>query len=239
MTTTTNSLPLTIAGEAVELLPPRAAYWPARRTLIAADLHLGKCQALRAGGMPIPAGVIERDLARLADAVNQTGATRILIVGDLIHHGSGLTPDVIDLVAAFRRSVLADIELCLIRGNHDHSAELIRKQWGVTLLSDAHLDAPFGFAHDPAGGLVSAAACTWFGHIHPLCRIGTRGDGISIPCFMVNTDHVLLPAFSQFTRGIAIAHPPSARVYGIAEGRVVDIPTRPTSPRERPRAPVA
>lgn len=229
---------LTIAGEAIELLPHRAAFWPARRTLIAADLHLGKCETLRAAGMPIPAGVIERDLARLAAAVAQTRATRILIVGDLIHHGSGLTPELIDLVAAFRRTALPDIELGLIRGNHDRSADLILKQWVVTPLPDAYLDAPFGFAHDPADGLVPGALCTWYGHIHPLCRIGTRGDGLSIPCFMVDADHVLLPAFSQFTRGIAIAPPPpSARVFGIADGRVIDIPARPLTPRERPRKP--
>jgi DNA ligase-associated metallophosphoesterase len=215
---------IVLAGETVQLLPERAAFWGARQTLIVADLHLGKCETLRAAGMPIPPGVIERDLSRLASAITQTGATRIVVVGDLIHHGSGLTPELVEGVADFRRRQLARVEIALVRGNHDRHADQITRQWGITLLADFHLEGPFGFAHDPADGLVPDAACTWFGHVHPLIRVGARGDGVSIPCFVVHDDHILLPAFSQFTRGGAISPIPGARVYGIAEDRVVAVP---------------
>lgn len=231
MTEPMHSATITLAGETVQLLPERAAFWGARQTLIVADLHLGKCETLRAAGMPIPAGVIERDLSRLASAVARTGAARIVIVGDLIHHGSGLTPELVELVAAFRRRELARVEFALVRGNHDRHADHIARQWGITLLADFHLEGPFGFAHDPADGLVPEAVCTWFGHVHPLCRVGVRGDGVSIPCFVVREDHILLPAFSQFTRGGTISPIPGAAVYGIAENRVVAVPG--VAPRAR------
>lgn len=224
MTEPMHAATITLAGETVQLLPERAAFWAGRQTLIVADLHLGKCETLRAAGMPIPAGVIERDLSRLASAVVRTGAAHIVVVGDLIHHGSGLTPELVEGVADFRHRELAGVEIVLVRGNHDRHAELITQQWGIELLADAHLEGPFGFAHDPADGLVVDAACTWYGHLHPLVRVGLRGDGVSIPCFVVHEDHVLLPAFSQFTRGGTISPGPEAAVYGIADGRVVLLP---------------
>lgn len=216
---------LTIAGERIDLLPERAAYWPSRQTLILADVHLGKCETLRAAGVPVPAGIVERDLDRLAAAAARAHATRILVVGDLLHHSTGLTPEFIETVAEVRRGNLGGVEIGLIRGNHDRRVEAILDAWDVSLLPAAHLEGPFGFAHDPADGLVPAAACTWFGHLHPLCRIGTRADGVSIPCFVVDSDHVLLPAFSLFTRGVAIVPRRTAAAYGIADGRVVLVPT--------------
>lgn len=224
MTSPTHAVTITLARETVVLLPERAAFWVGRQTLIVADLHLGKCETLRAAGMPIPAGVVERDLSRLASAVTGTGARRIVVVGDLIHHGSGLTPELVAGVADFRRRELAGVEIALVRGNHDRRADHIARQWGITLLADFHLEGPFGFAHDPADGLVPDAACTWFGHVHPLIRVGARGDGVSIPCFVVHEDHVLLPAFSQFTRGGTISPGPGANAYGVAEKRVVAVP---------------
>lgn len=226
------SCSLTIAGERIDLLPERAAFWPSRRTLILADVHLGKCESLRAAGMPIPPGVVERDLERLATAAARAQATRILVVGDLLHHATGLTPELIDTVAQVRRGSLAAVEIALVRGNHDRRVEAVLDAWGVSLLAAAHLDGPFGFSHDPADGLVPAAACTWFGHIHPLCRIGSQADGVSIPCFVVDTDHVLLPAFSMFTRGVGIVPRRGAAAYGIADGRVVRVPAAATE-RER------
>jgi len=49
--------PLGASGPAeaeVVLLPERAVWWPATRTLLVADLHLGKCETLRANGAPMP-----------------------------------------------------------------------------------------------------------------------------------------------------------------------------------------
>ncbi len=215
---------LSIGGEMIELLPERAAYWPARGTLIAADLHLGKCETLRAAGLPIPPGVVGRDLARLAVAVQRTGAARILVVGDLIHHGSGLSAGLVDLVRGFFRRELAHVSVHLVPGNHDRQLEFLAHEWGVFILGKELLEPPFGFAHDPGHGLVPGAAVTWFGHVHPLCRVGTRASAVSVPCFVIDRDHVLLPAFSQFTAGIAVPLAPTARAYAIAEGEVLAVP---------------
>ena len=46
-------LPVTLAGEAVVLLPQRAIAWPSAQTLIIADPHWGKAAAFRAHGLPV------------------------------------------------------------------------------------------------------------------------------------------------------------------------------------------
>ncbi len=71
------ALTTSLAGESVELLAERALYWPRTRTLLVADVHLGKAAAFRAGGVPVPRGATASDLARLGALVARTGAGRL------------------------------------------------------------------------------------------------------------------------------------------------------------------
>ena len=59
-----------LAGEAVCLLPRRALWWRAMRTLFVADVHLGKAETFRTLGVPVPAGPTEATLARLGTLVD-------------------------------------------------------------------------------------------------------------------------------------------------------------------------
>lgn len=45
---------IALHGERIDLLPERAAWWPAARTLFVADAHLGKAAVFRARGLPVP-----------------------------------------------------------------------------------------------------------------------------------------------------------------------------------------
>ena len=94
-TTWTTSL----AGERVELLADRALYWPAGETLFVADVHLGKAAAFRAGGIALPRGGTQADLARLAALLARTHARRLVVLGDFLHAAAGR---VAALDAAFR-----------------------------------------------------------------------------------------------------------------------------------------
>ena len=53
------------AGESLQLLPERALWGPAGRTLFVADLHIGKAATYRALGQPVPGGTTRENLARL------------------------------------------------------------------------------------------------------------------------------------------------------------------------------
>jgi len=84
-----------IAGVDVELLPDRAMLLRDGRALIVADVHWGKAASFRAQGVPVPRGTTQAGLARLDDALTRTGATRLYVLGDLLHARNSLAPDTV------------------------------------------------------------------------------------------------------------------------------------------------
>lgn len=231
-----NGFQTDLGGERVHLLPCRAAYWERMRTLIVADLHLGKCETMRSAGLPIPLGVIERDLARLAGAIGETGARRVLIVGDLLHHGMGLTPTIIASVADWREREADELEIAVVPGNHDRALSAVAPKWRMQVLDDVVREGPFAFVHDPAAAHSADDAVMWSGHVHPMVRLVGRGDSIGLPCFVVSERAVVLPAFSEFTGGVYIAPEPGQRLLAIADRQVIDagLFTRPRAAERRP-----
>jgi hypothetical protein len=81
---------------------------------------------------PCPPEVLEDDLARLSAALRTTGARRLLLVGDLIHSLRGLTPEVVERVAAWRTG--HDVEMVLVRGNHDRHLDALPGAWRMSLV---------------------------------------------------------------------------------------------------------
>lgn len=206
-----STVTLTIAQEAVELRPERALYWPRRRTLAVADLHWGKSATFHRFGVPVPAGVLEDDLARLRAAVEASGAERVLVLGDLIHGGIGLTPRVVDTVAAWLADCPAAIEL--VKGNHDRVD--LPAAWPIPVV-DTLRDGPFLFRHEPEP---DADGFTWCGHVHPAIRVGGRRS-VRVPCFHLEPRLGVLPAFSAFTGGARLAVGRATRCFAVAEGAV-------------------
>lgn len=210
-----------VGGERVELLPERAAWWPGARTLLVADLHLGKEHAFAAVGIGLPGTVLDETLARLGRCIAETGAVRVLIVGDLLHARLGTTPEVIDRVAAWRRSVPAD--LLLIPGNHDRAVAEVAGAWSIELAEAEHRDGPFRFVHEPDAGVPEAY--TWAGHLHPAVRLSAGRDAVRLPCFAVGERTGVLPAFSMFTGCMTSAIGPGDRAWAITGERVFLAPT--------------
>jgi uncharacterized protein len=208
-------------GHEVILLPERAVYWPARRTLMVADLHLGKSQTFWAAGAPVPDGVLDADLARLDHLLRRTEATRLIVLGDLLHAPVGVTPILIDRVAAWRnRPPAAAAELIVVPGNHDRAIEEVAAPWRLSLADPPFDDAPFAFRHEP---LATPGAYTWAGHIHPQVLLASARDSVRLPCFWLGPQVGVLPSFSAFTRGQTIRPADGDAVYTVADGHVVPI----------------
>ena len=185
-----------IAGERVELFAERALHWPRMRVVFVADVHLGKAAAFRAGGVPLPRGATAADLARLARLVKQTGATRMVVLGDFFHARAGR---VAALDAAFMawRAQHAALEITLVRGNHDRHAGDPPAHWGIACVADPHALPPFLGVHHPVAPPSGYALC---GHIHPGVRINGLGEqSARLPCFVVGPRRAILPAFGRFT----------------------------------------
>jgi len=220
MLETTGELTLPIRGERLHLLPERAIWWPRKRTLIVADLHLGKEEAFLDLGVPMPTGVLEETLARLEQLIGTTQARRVVVLGDLIHRPEGLSDEVVDAVAQWRARFDGDLDL--VPGNHDELMRSLPESWRVARLAAAVLDPPFVHFHDAAphpGGYALG------GHLHPVVRLEGRLDRLLLPCFVVGVRRAVLPAFTRFSRGVRVVPGSGDRIYAVVDGVVVEVPS--------------
>ncbi|MET0288202.1 MAG: ligase-associated DNA damage response endonuclease PdeM [Pseudoxanthomonas sp.] len=207
-------LDLDIAGEPMRALGDRALYWPARRRLLIADLHLGKGDVFRRAGISLPSGGTLHDLRRLDALIFQTQAQSLWILGDVLH---GPAPD-----AAWRAQLQQwrqgqSLEIAALAGNHDRA--LVRADLGMALLPDQVEDGPFLLRHEPAPHASLHVLC---GHVHP--QFKPPGTTRRWPAFWNRPGMTVLPAFSQFTAGVTPALAPGEQLIACVEGEAIALP---------------
>lgn len=213
----------TLAGERVELHPDRALCWPARSTLFVADVHLGKEHAFGRGGVPVPGGVSERGLARLARLAATTRVERLVVLGDLMHDVPGEGESWLAALSGFLDAHASlSVEVCA--GNHDRDEARPRLDPRLVWLDEPHADGPFVLRHHPGDDPRGYALA---GHVHPVWRLGgRRGDAMRLPAFWARPGHLVMPAFGEFTGGHRVARDEGDRVWVAGPDRVVPVARR-------------
>ena len=210
-----------LAGEPVLLLSERALFWPRTGTLVAADFHWGKGAAFRAAGIPVPVGATSDDLARLDAALLRTCARRLVVLGDLFHARAGRIAT--QTLAELRRwrSLRAELEIMLVRGNHDRHAGDPPDDLRINCLNAPAFVPPFVLRHEPAE---SPDGYTLAGHVHPgIVLAGPALQRERLSCFWLTPHTAVLPAFGGFT-GLAPVRPgPDDRIFVIAENDVIPV----------------
>lgn len=216
----TGALATTVAGEQVIMLPARALWLPAHDTLCVADLHWGKAAAFRAAHVPVPMGTTSRDLARLSSALEVTGASHLVVLGDLLHARAGRHDETFRTIAAWREAHAA-LRITLVRGNHDQHAGDPPADLRIGCTDDPLPLGAFVGMHEPGG---HANGYVLAGHLHPSVTIRGRGrQSLRLPCFVFGDGVGVLPAFSSFTGGGMYEQRPGDRLYGIAGDSVVSL----------------
>lgn len=211
-----------VRGHDFELLPTRAAYWHAKRTLLVADLHLGKSETFQRAGVPMPSGAMHEALDRLGRVIAETNAQRVLVLGDLLHAPAGITPSMIDAVSAWRSRL--DVLIQVVCGNHDREIERVASAWNVQLLGDSHSEDGVGFVHDPDSPAVAGMdGFVWAGHVHPAISMGRGKTSIKLASFVIGDRVGVLPAFSLFTAGATVGSRRGGRVFACAGDEVLDV----------------
>jgi len=209
------------ADERLLLLPERALWWPAERTLFVADLHLGKAATFRALGQPVPAGTTGGNLARLDDLIGGLQAAAIVFLGDFLHAAEAQTARLLDALGKWRVRH-ADVGMTLVRGNHDRRAGDPPPSFGIAIVSEPWLLGPFACCHRPQ------PHCTHFvlaGHLHPVCRLrGPGRDSVRLPCFVAEGRQAVLPAFGEFTGGLMVEAAAGRNFYAVGGGAVWSLP---------------
>lgn len=209
-----------VAGESLRLLPEKALYWPKEKTLFVADIHFGKVAAFRAAGIPLPPGSTTAALARLTQCIAQTGAARIVFLGDFLHSKDARAAQTFDRFAAWRRQH-ADIAITLVRGNHDGKAGDPPEDWDIDCIDEGEVMGPFCLAHHPEPDLRGYVLA---GHIHPAVHLdGPANDSLRLACFWFGAYVCVLPAFGEFTGTYVVKPAAGDRVFVAADGHVIEI----------------
>ncbi|MBW8269776.1 ligase-associated DNA damage response endonuclease PdeM [Caldovatus aquaticus] len=217
-----SAAPLHLAGERLMLDPSGALFWPARRLLAVADLHLEKGSHFAArGGRFVPPYDTRETLARLAPLLRRYRPARLVALGDSFHDAEGharLAP----ADAALLRRLLEGVEVVWVLGNHDPAAPgdlpgRAAAEWQ---------EGPVAFRHIGGGATPEVS-----GHFHPRATAPTRCGGVTRPCFVADARRVLLPAFGAYAGGldvgdpaIAALFPRGARLFLLGRERLYSLP---------------
>jgi uncharacterized protein len=211
-----------VGGEPLVLLSQKAAFLTRTHTLLIADAHFGKAVSFRKLGVPVPRGTTSENLALLTDLVQQHAARRIVFLGDFLHSQRSHAPSTLGAVARWR-AVHAQLELMLVRGNHDDRAGDPPAALGFEVVDEPLIEAGLALCHHPEprdGSYVLA------GHLHPCVSLGGRAhDRLRLPCFHFGALVGVLPAFGSFTGMHPVQIEAGDRVFVAADQSVVEVPT--------------
>lgn len=217
-----------LAGADVVLHPTGGAYLPQHQAVLVADAHFGKAVSFRRLGVPVPQGTTTETLAQLSRLVADTGAQRVVFLGDLLHSARSHSDATLAALARWRADHAA-LQLTLVRGNHDDRAGDPPTALGIDVVDEPLALGPFALCHHPQP---SAGAYVLAGHWHPCVSVrGRANDRIRLPCFWLG-DEVqhpvgVLPAFGSFTGMHPVALRDGDRVYAVAGDEVRYVPASP------------
>ena len=212
-----------VGGVELQLLAGKAAWWPAERTLLVADAHIGKAVSFRRLGVPVPEATTGGNLDALDALLAAHAARRIVFLGDLLHSRQAREAATLGAFAAWREQ-RSELELVLVRGNHDDRAGDPPPSWQVHCV-----DEPFTLPAAPQLALCHHPrshddAYVLAGHHHPCITIGRGIDRLRLPCFHVGKEVGVLPAFGAFTGMHPIDRAPGDRVFVVADNAVHEVP---------------
>ncbi len=182
------------------------------------DLHLEKGSFFARHGQMIPPYDSRETLERVALAIRETGARRVITLGDNFHDSDGSTrlePHASGMLDALTKAV----DWVWITGNHDPEIEA---RYGGTLAEELEIGGVI-LRHRAQKGETRPELS---GHYHPRLQLKVRQRMIRRPCAVVSandgpdgkpTGRMILPAFGAYTGGMNAADPAILKALQPAE----------------------
>jgi uncharacterized protein len=224
-----SAAPIHLAGERLMLDPSGILFWPARKLLAVADLHLEKGSSFAARGAGLlPPYDTRETLHHLGNALRRYRPERLVALGDSFHDAAGHTR-LSEADAATLRHLLTGVEVTWVLGNHDPVAPAGLPGTAVAEL----IEGPLRFRHEAASGRIRPGEIS--GHFHPKGSMPTRCGLVTRPCFMMDGWRVILPAFGAYTGGLAATDPVltnlfprGVRLFLLGKERLFSLPLAPS-----------
>jgi DNA ligase-associated metallophosphoesterase len=198
--------PIHFRDERLMLDPAGAAFWPAKRVLIVADLHFEKSSSLAARGALLPPYDTKATLERLNRLVRLYRPAKVIALGDSFHDG-----DAVNRLAQEDRArieaMAREASFIWITGNHDAAPNGLP---GTSVR--VYREGPFTFRHE-AQPVLGPREIELSGHFHPKASIEARAKRVSRPCFVADASRLMLPAFGAYAGGLDVRDPAISRFF--------------------------
>ncbi len=154
------------------------------RTLVVADLHLGFEEELRGKGIRVPLQS-HRLVDELCALGRETGARRLVVVGDFKHNVTGPSSLETELIPRQLRRIKEVFEdVVIIPGNHDGRLENLVKEFASVaparglVFEEERVGLTHGHVKPDESLLKTRFLVT--GHLHPVLRIGSGESGLRV-----------------------------------------------------------
>lgn len=189
-------------GEIFEPLSSGALFWRSENALLVADLHFEKMSSFARRGQFLPPYDTGLTLSRLETDIVQTGAKKLIALGDSFHRDEGTTTlqekDRVRLAKLMRH-----VDWVWLSGNHDPSPHELGGICGSKLEVRG-----LTLCHEPG----SIEGPHMAGHLHPAARVSLNGRSTRRPCFAFDNRLMILPAYGSSTGSLNILSDP---FYGL------------------------
>ncbi len=211
-------VPFSFGGHDLFALPQGAVFWPGRRALLVADLHLEKASWFSRFGQMLPPYDSMATLADLDALITKTAASELWCLGDSFHDIGAC-----DRLPAAARATLTRLTSMVrwtwIAGNHD---PVMRDRCGGEVAEEAVVDG-LVLRHEARGDEKRPELS---GHFHPKLRLRVRGRQVARRCFVGTATKLMLPAFGALTGGLDATHPEIIRVVGEGAQALIPVENR-------------
>ncbi len=208
----------TLCQEEVILLPSRAMFWVEKKSLLIADLHIGKGAHFRKNGIALPSNINNDNLWRLAGLLLDTKAERLILLGDLFHSAFN------DEWHAFADMLdnFPKLKTILVKGNHDILDQKVWDNANIYVVEE-WCEGPFVMCHEPSEE-IDERGYRLCGHIHPAVRLlGAGRQSLKLPCFWFSEHQGVFPTFGYFTGSVAVQPGKKDVVFVVTEESVLRI----------------
>jgi hypothetical protein len=195
-------------GAALYPDPSGALVWPARETLIVADLHLEKGSSYHAprSRQFLPPYDSAATLERLARVLARHRPATVICLGDSFHDRRA-ADRLGDPARAQLRAMTAARAWIWVAGNHDPEPP-------PDLGGEAYPEMTLGpllFRHEAQAESRTAGEVS--GHYHPKASVRIRGRRVSARCFASDGRRLVMPAFGAYTGGLSVLAPAIRRLF--------------------------
>lgn len=208
---------IALRNEKLFLLPEKAIYWPSKKLLLIADLHIGKSAHFRKNGIAVPAIAENNNWLVLHRLFKLHEPERVCFLGDLFHSTKNKVWEVFsELINSYPQ-----IQFELVIGNHDILPIKNYQDIGFKVL-ESLLEEPFLFTHEPLED--KSSYYNLAGHLHPGVKLRGKGKQTHrLPCFYFEKNGGILPAFGAFTGLSTLSIKKDVQVFAIVEDQVMKL----------------